>query len=102
EAQVIERGTGRATAAVGPLLRVREGVQHTLDDAGLAADVKRRAQVAGRKHPPDTDAVADGKGGAHACCASRSSISASLRPSSSGVRMPLRSSVLVIELIQRS
>ena len=74
--------------AVGAGFRVREGVQHSFDDAGLAPNIVRRPQVARREQPPYLDTVAHREGRTHGSKSFRCSISASFWPNSSGVNTP--------------
>src|SRR6516162_4481291 len=83
EAHSVQAYRGQPPPAVGQFLGIGEGVQHALDDPGPAPDVERRTNVPRWECPPDHDAVTGAECEAHDGRASRASISASFRPSSS-------------------
>src|SRR5262245_16116370 len=87
EAHAIERHR-LARSVVGELLRVAERTAQPLDDALLAADIARRADVARRVPPAHLDRVAWRKARPAHAPPSRTAISASLRPISSEVSTP--------------
>src|SRR5262245_62168782 len=65
EAYAVQHLLGLAAAAVCQLLGIAELAADAFDDPPLAADIERRAQVAGRVAALDRDLVAGAEPGGH-------------------------------------
>src|SRR6185436_11641374 len=92
KAHAVEHLLGLSRTPIGQFLRIAELAADPLDDAGLAADVIGRPDMARRIAAPDIDPRADGEARSHGLPtfgpSGRFSMSASLLRSSSMLIVP--------------